>query len=85
LSKEEEVNNQSTHVHNVGDLETLLSNNDLYKQKGKSHSERNAQSPVVTPNNATLRSIAPIAHLIKNTVNNSSSEGGDKNTLSGKI
>jgi hypothetical protein len=35
LSEEEEVNNQSTHVHNAGDLETLLSSNDLYKQKGK--------------------------------------------------
>jgi hypothetical protein len=35
LSEEEEVNNQSTHVHNTGDLETLLSSNDLYKQKGK--------------------------------------------------
>jgi hypothetical protein len=35
LSEEEEVNSQSTHVHNAGDLETLLSSNDLYKQKGK--------------------------------------------------
>jgi hypothetical protein len=47
--EEEEGNNQSTPVHEAGDLETILSTNELYKQKGKGPSERSAQSPVVTP------------------------------------
>ena len=33
--EEEEGNNQSTPVHEAGDLETILSTNDLYKKKGK--------------------------------------------------
>ena len=51
LNEEEEGNNQSTPVHDVSDLETILSTNDFYKQKGKGPSERSAQSPVVTPKN----------------------------------
>jgi hypothetical protein len=74
LSEEEEVNSQNTHVHNTGDLETLLSNNDLYKKKGKNPSERSAQYPVVTSKNATSRSSTP-----------SSSGRGDKNPPFGKI
>jgi hypothetical protein len=35
FSQEEEFNGQITLVHNTGDLETLLSINDLYKQRGK--------------------------------------------------
>jgi hypothetical protein len=35
LNEEEEGNNQISPVHNAGDLETLLSTNDFYKQKGK--------------------------------------------------
>jgi hypothetical protein len=85
LNEEEEVKNQSTHVHNSGDLETLLSSNDIYKQNGKSPSERSVQYPVVTPKNNTSRSSAPTTHPIKNTFNSSSSGGGEKNPPSGKI
>jgi hypothetical protein len=49
ILNEEEYNTQSAHVHNVGDLETILSTNEFYKKKGKGLSERSAQSPVVTP------------------------------------
>ena len=71
LNEEEEGNNQSTHVHNVGGLETLLSTNDFYKKKGKIPSERSAQYPIVTPNNTTSWRNAPMAHPIKKVVNNS--------------
>jgi hypothetical protein len=77
--EEEEVNNQRNHVHDVGDLETLLSNNDFYKQRGKGPSERSAQYLVVTPRNIISRSNAPMAHLVKKVVNSSSSGGGEKN------
>jgi hypothetical protein len=83
--EEEKVNNQNTHVHNTGNLEILLNSNDLYNQKGKSPSERSSQSLVVTPKNTTSKSSAPMIHPIKNTVNNSSSGGGEKNPLTGKI
>jgi hypothetical protein len=79
LSEEEEVNFQNTHVHETGDLETLLSSNDLYKQKGKSTGEKSDESPVVTLKNATYRRSTLVAHPIRKSVNNSSSGGGDKN------
>jgi hypothetical protein len=85
LNEEEEGNNQSTLVHDVGDLETLLSSNDFYKQRGKGPSERSAQSPVVTPKNTTSRRNAPVAHPVKKVVNSSSSGGGEKNPPPGKI
>jgi hypothetical protein len=84
LSEEEEFNSQSTHLHNFGDLEILLSSNDFYKQKGKILNKKSGQSPVVTPKNSTSRSSALEAHLIKKTVNNSSSGGRDKNPPTGK-
>jgi hypothetical protein len=40
--EEEEANNQSTLVQKVGDIETILNTNELYKKKGKSPSERSA-------------------------------------------
>jgi hypothetical protein len=79
LNEEEEGNNQINLVHNAGDLETLLSNNDIYKKMGKGHSERSAQSLVVTPKSTTSRRNAPMTHPIKNNVNSSSSGGGEKN------
>jgi hypothetical protein len=69
----------------LSDLETLLNNNDHYKQKGKNSGERSAQSPVVTLKNTTSRSNAPATYPVKKSVNNSSSGGGDKNPPSGKI
>jgi hypothetical protein len=85
LREDEEINNQNTHAHNIVDLETLLSSNDHYKQNGKNYSDRNAQSPIATPKNTTFRSNAPTAYPVKNSVNNSSSGGGDKNHPSRKI
>jgi hypothetical protein len=38
--EEEEGNNQSTHVHEAGDLEKILRTNELYKKKGKGPRER---------------------------------------------
>jgi hypothetical protein len=83
--EEEEVNIQSTLVHNSSGLETLLSSDDLYKKKGKIPSEICAQSPVVTPNNATSRSSTPTTHPIMKYIKNSSRGGGDKNPPSVKI
>jgi len=85
LNEEEEGNNQSTHVYKAGDLETILSTNELYKKKGKGPSERSAQSPVVTPKNTTSQSNAPTTHPIRNISNSSSSGGGEKNTPHGKM
>jgi hypothetical protein len=85
LNEEEEGNNQITHVHDVGDLETLLSNNDFYKQRGKGPSERSVHSPIVTPKNTTSKRNAPTGHPVKKVVNNSSSGGGEKNPSPGKI
>jgi hypothetical protein len=83
--EEEEGNNQITLVHDVGDLETLLTNNDFYKQKGKGPSEKSVQYPVVTPKNTTSRRNAPTTHPVRNIVNSSSSGGGEKNPPHGKI
>jgi hypothetical protein len=73
ILNEEEDNTQSAHVHNVGDLETILSTNEFYKKKGKGPSERSTQSPVVTPKTTTSQSNAPMAHPIRNISNSSSS------------
>jgi hypothetical protein len=79
LNEKEEGNIQRTHVHEAGDLETLLRSNDFYKQRGKGPIERSAQSLVVTPKNTTSRRNAPMAHLVKKVVNSSSSGGGENN------
>jgi len=85
VNEEEEGNNKSTHIHNVGDIETLLGNNDFYKQRGKGPSERSSQSPVVTPKNTTSKRNVPVAHLVKKVVNSSSSGGGENNPPPKKI
>jgi hypothetical protein len=85
LNEAEEGNIQRTVLHDVGDLETLLSSNDFYKQRGKGLSERSAQSPVASPKNTTSRNNAPMTHLVKNFVNSSSSGGGENNPSLGKI
>jgi hypothetical protein len=85
LNEEEEGNNQSTHVHNVGDLKALLSNNDFYKQRGKGPSERSAQYPIVTPKNTTSSANALASHPVKKIINISSSGWGENNTPPGKI
>jgi hypothetical protein len=77
--EEEEGNNQGTLVHEVGDLETLLSTNELYKQKGKGPSERSSHYLVVTPKTTTSRSNASTAHLVRKIYKNNSSSGGEKN------
>ena len=84
LNEEEEGNNQSTHVHDVGDSETILSTNEFYKQKGNGPSERCVQSPVVTPKNTTSQSNAPLTHPVWMVVNSSSCGRGEKNPPLGK-
>jgi hypothetical protein len=82
---EEEDNNLGTPAHNAGDLETILSTNELHKKKGKGPSEKSAQSQVVTPKTTTSRSNAPMDHPTRKVTNNSSSGGGEKNPPSRKI
>jgi hypothetical protein len=82
---EEEDNHLGNPTHTVGDLETVLSTNELYKQRGKGPSEKSAQSPTINPKTTTPRSSAPVAHPSKKVINNSSGGGGDKNPPPGKI
>jgi nucleoside-triphosphatase THEP1 len=82
---EEEDNNLGNPTHTTGDLEMVLSTNELYKQRGKGPSEKSAQSPTVTPKTSTPRSSAPVAHPSKKVINSSSGGGGDKNPPPGKI
>lgn len=50
ILSEEEDNNLGAPAHNAGDLETILSTNEFYKQKGKGRVPmRTVQSLVVTP------------------------------------
>jgi hypothetical protein len=60
MFNEEEDNNQGDPVHNVGDLETILSTNKFYKKKGKGSSENISQSLVVTPKITTSRRNYPM-------------------------
>jgi hypothetical protein len=85
LKEEEEANNQSTHVHDVGDLETLLSSHYFYKKKGKGPIERSIKYPVVTPENSTSWRNAPKTHPFRRVVSSSSSGGGEKNPHPGKL
>jgi hypothetical protein len=66
-------------------LETLLSTNEFYKQKGKGPSEKRTQSPVVTPKTTTSQSNVPTTHTTRKVTNNSSSGEGEKNPPSEKI
>jgi hypothetical protein len=81
LNEEEEGSSQSTHVRDVGNLETLLSSNDFYKKRGKGPNERSSQSLVITPKNNTSRRNAPMAHPAKKVVSSSSNGGGEKDPL----
>ena len=82
---EEEDNNLGTPTHNAGDLETVLSTNEFYKQKGKGPNEKSAQSQIVIPKTTTSQSNAPTTHPSKKVINSSSSKGGEKNPPPGKI
>jgi hypothetical protein len=66
-------------------LETILSTNDFYKQKGKGPSEKRTQSLVVTPKNTTSQSNAPMAHPARKFTYSVLGDGGEKNPSPGKI
>ena len=85
LLKEDKHNDENTLALDVGDLETLQSTNELYKQQGKGPGEKSVQSPTATPKSTTSQSIAPTTHLSKKETHNSSNGGGDKNPPRGKI
>jgi hypothetical protein len=85
ILNEEEDNNQGTHVQNVDNLETILSTNGFYKQKGKGLNEKSAWSPVVTPKTTTSRSNAPTTHPIRKIAKSISSNRGEKNSPPRKI
>jgi hypothetical protein len=83
--EEEEANNQSTPVHKVGDIETILSTNELYKKKGKGPSERSSSLQLLLPKLPHPGEMLQLAHPVRNISNTSSSSGGEKNTPSGKL
>jgi hypothetical protein len=85
ILEEEEDNNLGNPTHTVGDLEMVLSTNELYKQRGKGPSKKSVQSPIFTPNTSTPQSSTPATHLYKKLTKNSSSRGGDKNPPQRKI
>jgi hypothetical protein len=62
ILSEEEENNLGAPTHNDGDLETVLSTNQFYNQKGNGPSEKSSQSPVVTPETTTSRINSPTTH-----------------------
>jgi hypothetical protein len=85
IPNEDRDNYSSTHARDTNDLETILNTNESYKQKGKGHGEKSAQSPTATPKSTTSRSSAPTTHQIKKVTHTSFGRGGDKNSPSGKI
>jgi hypothetical protein len=85
ILNEDGDNYSGTHVRDTNDLETILNTNESYKQKGKGHGEKSAQSPTATPKSTTSRSSAPTTHQIKKVTHTSFGGGGDKNPPSGKI
>jgi hypothetical protein len=85
LLNEDKYNDENTHVPNAGDLETLQSTNEMYKQQGKGPGDKSVQSPASTPKSMTSWSIAPTTHPSKKETHNSSNGGGDKNPTLGKI
>jgi hypothetical protein len=82
---EKEDNHLGSPTHTIGDLETVLSTNELYKQRGKGPIEKSAQPPNVNPKTTTPRSSAPTTHPYKKVTNSGSGGGGDKNPPPGKI
>jgi hypothetical protein len=85
ILNEDGDNYSGTHVRDTNDLETILNTNESYKQKGKGHGEKSAQSPTATPKSTTSQSSAPTTHQIKKVTHTSFGGGGDKNPPSGKI
>jgi hypothetical protein len=85
IFSEEDDNNLGAPVHNVDDLEKILSTNEFYKKKGKGPSEKSSQCLVVTPNTTTSHRNAPTTYPTRKVTNNSSSGGGEKNPPSSKI
>jgi hypothetical protein len=82
---EDRDNDDNTPAPDAGDLETLQSTTELYKQQGKGPGEKSVQSPATTPKSTTSQSIAPTTHPSKKETQNSSNGGGDKNPPRGKI
>jgi hypothetical protein len=72
-------------THFAGDLDMVLSTNELYKQRGKGPSEKSSKYPTITPKTSTPRSSALVALPSKKVINSISSGGGDKNPPPGKI
>jgi hypothetical protein len=72
ILSEEEENNLGAPSHNVGDLETVLSTNEFYTQKGKGPSEKSIRSSIVTPKTTTSRINSPTTHSTRKFTNNSS-------------
>jgi hypothetical protein len=82
---EDRDNGDNTPALDAGDLETLQSTIELYKQQGKGPGENSVQYPATTPKSTTSWSIAPTAHPSKKETQNLSNGGGDKNPPHGKI
>jgi hypothetical protein len=82
---EDRDNDENTHAPNDGDVDTLRSTTELYKQQGKGFGEKSVQSLASTPKRMTSWSIAPTAHPSMKGTHNSSNAGGDKNPPCGKI
>jgi hypothetical protein len=72
-------NASGTPTRNIDDLETILSTNESYKQRGKGPGEKSSQSLNVTPKSTTCRSSAPTTYPTKKVTHSSSGRGGDKN------
>jgi hypothetical protein len=85
VMNEDGDNDSGTLARETGDLETILSTNESYKQKGKAPGKKSAQSPTVTPKSIASWSSAPTTHPIKKATHMSSGGGGDKNPPLGKI
>ena len=83
--REEEDNHLGNPTHTAGDLEMILSTNELYKHRGKGPNEKRVQSPTINPKTTTPWSSAPVALPYKKVIKSSSCRGGDKNPPPGKI
>jgi hypothetical protein len=62
---EDRDDDDNTPISDDGDVETLQSTTELYKQQGKGSSEKSVQSSTSTPKSRTSRSIAPTTHPSK--------------------
>jgi hypothetical protein len=71
ILNEDGDNVSDTPAHDIGYLETILNNIELYKQRGKGLGEKSAQSLTATPKSTTSRSSAPTTHQINKVTHNS--------------